>query len=122
VVAGDFDSAKIKPLIQQLFGSLARGAEVPHRAAEPQKLDHVIRETMIDKVQLPMIKMCWHSPAGFADGDAEMDLIAALLAQGRTAGSTSGWCSTTRRRWMSRRDRTARAGVDVRHRRDGQAG
>jgi predicted Zn-dependent peptidase len=85
VVAGDFDSAKIKPLIASLFGTLLAGAPVNHRAAEPVKLDHVIRTTMIDKVQLPMIKMVWHSPAAFADGDAEMDLIGAVLSQGKNS-------------------------------------
>ncbi len=85
VVAGDFDPAKIKPLIAQQFGTLARGSEVNHRTAEPAKLDHVIRTTMIDKVQLPMVKMVWHSPAAFAEGDAESDLFAALLSQGKNS-------------------------------------
>jgi predicted Zn-dependent peptidase len=85
VVAGDFDPERIKPLVAQLFGTLPRGAEVNHRTAEPVKLDRVIRTTMIDKVQLPLVKMVWHSPAAFADGDAEADLIGALLSQGKNS-------------------------------------
>jgi predicted Zn-dependent peptidase len=85
VVAGDFDSAKIKPLIAQLFGSLPRGGDVAKRTVEPARLDRVIRTTMVDKVQLPMVKMVWHSPVGFADGDAECDLIAAVLSRGKNS-------------------------------------
>ena len=38
-----------------------------------------------DRVELPRIYMAWHSPAMFADGDAEMDLVADLLANGKTS-------------------------------------
>jgi predicted Zn-dependent peptidase len=85
VVAGDFDSATIKPLIAGLFGTLAQGAPVAKRTADPVSLGRVVRETMTDKVQLPMIRMVWHSPAAFAEGDAEMDLVAALLAHGKNS-------------------------------------
>lgn len=85
VIAGDFDPAAIKPLVAQLFGSIPRGADVSRKSTESAKLDRVIRSTMMDKVQLPMVKMAWHSPAAFADGDAEMDLIAAVLSQGKNS-------------------------------------
>jgi zinc protease len=38
-----------------------------------------------DRVELPRVYMAWHSPAMFADGDAEMDLLADLLANGKTS-------------------------------------
>jgi predicted Zn-dependent peptidase len=85
VVAGDFDPAAIKPLIQRLFGSLPRGGEVKPRQVPPAKLDRVVRETMLDQVQLPMVRMVWHSPAWYAEGDAEMDLLSAVLAQGKNS-------------------------------------
>lgn len=84
-VAGDFDPAKIKPLIAELFGTLPRSADPPHRTAEPVKLDSVKRLVMLDKVQLPMIVVAYHSPAQFAPGDAEMDLIASILSDGNTS-------------------------------------
>jgi len=85
VVAGDFDPAKIKPLIAGLFGTIPAGGAVIHRSVEPVKLGTVLRGTMLDKVQLPMLKMVWHSPALFAPGDAEMDLVAAILTQGKNS-------------------------------------
>jgi len=84
-VAGDFDPAKIKPLIADLFGNLPRRLDPPHATAAPVKLDRVRRATMLDKVQLPLIAMAYHSPANFAEGDAEMDLAAAVLSAGKTS-------------------------------------
>ncbi len=34
---------------------------------------------------MPRVYMAWHSPAMFRDGDAEMDLLADLLANGKTS-------------------------------------
>ncbi|MBC7771355.1 MAG: insulinase family protein [Pyrinomonadaceae bacterium] len=85
VVAGDFKSAEIRPLIPSLFGTLPGGADPAHRAAEPVKLDRVIRQVTMDDVQLPKIVMVYHSPAIFAQGDAEMDLLASVLTQGKTS-------------------------------------
>lgn len=85
VVAGDFDAAQIRPLVDKLFGTLARGAEPPRRKAQPAKLDRVVRYSMIDKVQLPKIMFAYHSPRAYEDGDAEMSLVAQLLTNGKTS-------------------------------------
>lgn len=85
VVAGDFKSAEVKPLIASLFGTLPRGADVSHKAADPVKLDRVVRDVTMDAVQLPKISFIYHSPANFAAGDAEMDLLAAVLTSGKSS-------------------------------------
>jgi len=38
-----------------------------------------------DRVELPRLYLAWHSPAMFAPGDAELDLAADLLANGKTS-------------------------------------
>jgi zinc protease len=38
-----------------------------------------------DRVELPRLYIAWHSPAMFAAGDAEMDLVADLLANGKSS-------------------------------------
>jgi zinc protease len=48
-------------------------------------LSREIRLVLEDRVELPRIYMAWHSPAMFADGDAESDLLADLLANGKTS-------------------------------------
>lgn len=82
VVAGDFDPAAVKPLIAQLFGSLPRGSTPARRDAPPVQLSAVVRSTVSDEVQFAKTYLVYHGPAAFQPGDAEMDLIAATLAEG----------------------------------------
>jgi zinc protease len=85
VVAGDFDPATTKPLIERLFGSLPRGEDpirnlIPHVELPAERLITVEDP----QVELARTSFVWHSPAMYQPGDAEMDLVAAVLAQGKT--------------------------------------
>lgn len=85
VVAGDFDAKATKQLVENLFGTLPRGAEITRRDPGPTMLDHVVRTTMLDRVQLPLLKMVWHSPRAYAAGDAEMIQLGSVLAEGQSS-------------------------------------
>ncbi len=85
VVAGDFKSVEIKPLIERLFGSIPRGNSPAPRLADPVKMTGVVRRSMIDKVQLPKIAYAFHSPGSYAEGDAEMNLAGAILSEGKNS-------------------------------------
>jgi predicted Zn-dependent peptidase len=85
VVAGDFDPQTIKPLIAKLFGTLPRGKTPSHATAEPVRLDEVRRATFRDRVQFAKVYLVYHSPAHFKPGDAEMDLSASVLADGKSS-------------------------------------
>lgn len=90
VVAGDFDGATIRPMIDSMFGTLPAGQPVTRKYAKPAqaipvKLDGVRRITAIDKVQLPKVEYTYHSPVAFGEGDAEMQLAAAVLANGKSS-------------------------------------
>ncbi|CAN5622542.1 pitrilysin family protein [soil metagenome] len=82
VVAGDFDSAKIKPLIAGLFGTLPRKDDPPRPAVPPIDFKGIKRMTMVDRVEQPKTIMVWHSPAAYKPGDAEMSLAASILSDG----------------------------------------
>jgi zinc protease len=85
VIAGDFDSQKARASIKDLFGPIP-AATVP--AAPPGgevKLSKVVRETLVDNVKVPKTLMAWHSPARYAAGDAEMDLAAVILQEGKAS-------------------------------------
>ncbi|MFO0832217.1 MAG: pitrilysin family protein [Phycisphaerales bacterium] len=82
VVAGDFDKAKVKAQIAEMFGTLASGNVAPQAAVAQPRLTKVIRTTSLDKVELPAVMYSYHSPASYADGDAEMDLLASVLTDG----------------------------------------
>lgn len=90
VVAGDFNPADIKPLVEKMFGTLTAGPAVTRKYAKPQdpipnKLATVKRFTTIDSVQLPRVEFSYHSPVALGPGDAEMDLAADVLASGKSS-------------------------------------
>jgi zinc protease len=51
----------------------------------PGPLSAEVTLLLEDRVELPRLYLAWHTPALFADGDAEMDLIADLLTHGKTS-------------------------------------
>jgi zinc protease len=85
VVAGDFDPAAVKQWIQDLYGDLP-SAEVPARpdtAAQDLPVTPLVETT--DQVQLPATMLSWHTAQALSDEDAAMDLLATVLAGGRSS-------------------------------------
>ena len=85
VVAGDIDPVKTRAEVERLFGWMPTAAVPKVEAPAAPRLGGVVRETMADNVKLPKIIMAWHSPPHFAPGDAEMDLAAAILSDGKAS-------------------------------------
>ncbi len=85
VIAGDIDIATTKTLVERWFAEVPRGGDPPPIVAPPATLDTVKKHTMTDRVQLPRVYLAWHSPALYAPGDAAMDLVANVLAGGKTS-------------------------------------
>ena len=90
VVAGDFDSGAMRPLIDDLFGSLAGGQPITRKYTRPKeplpiRAEGVKRFTAIDRVELPRVEFTYHSPIAFGPGDAEMQLAASVLADGKSS-------------------------------------
>jgi len=91
-LAGDFDPAEASSAIARLFGTIptrgkpavasepAAPANTPDSKAAPAA---IVRQTVSDNVELPRVTLAWRSPAHFAPGDAELDLLASVLAQGK---------------------------------------
>src|SRR6185503_6505733 len=82
VVAGDFDPAAVRTLIESTFGALANKPVPEHRHAAPVVLERDVHVVDGDEVEFPKLFLTWHSPAEFADGDAELDLASTILADG----------------------------------------
>ncbi len=85
VVAGDFNSDEVKGWVQTYFGGIPKADVKAAPAAPAVKLTKVVRETIEDNVQLPKVVMAWPSPMHFADGDAELDLLASILDTGKAS-------------------------------------
>ena len=79
-IAGDFDTAALKPRIEQLFGVL-KAAPKPLRALAVMPDVPVGKSVeLTDKITLPLVMSLWHSPASFQPGDAELDVLSHILA------------------------------------------
>jgi zinc protease len=85
VIAGDFDPAEAKRLVETYFSPLP-SREPPARPAPARPvLAKEVRETIEDDVELGKVIVAWHSPAHFEPGDADLDLAAATLSSGKAS-------------------------------------
>jgi zinc protease len=85
-LAGDIDEERGLALAAQYFGEVPGGVK-PERVVVPPPAVPAddVKLVLEDRVELPRLYLAWHSPALFADGDAELDLIAEVLSSGKTS-------------------------------------
>jgi len=83
-LAGDIGTDAALRLAEKYFGDIPAGTR-PQPVVAQARLGREIRLLLEDRVELPRLYLGWHSPAMFADGDAEMDLLSDLLANGKTS-------------------------------------
>jgi zinc protease len=89
-LAGDFDPAQAKALIEHAFGGIPSQSKpvdpgAPGFSDEKTTIKGVVRETVSDDVELTKITLAWQSPRHFSPGDAELDLLASVLSQGKAS-------------------------------------
>ena len=82
VVAGDFDPVETRELISRLFGAIPAKPSPPVVDVPAATLRHEKRIVEVDKVEFPKLYLAWHSPPAYAPGDAELELVATILAEG----------------------------------------
>ena len=83
-LAGDVDPAVVLPMVEAYFGAIDPGplAEaVPHDETGVRSA----RLVMEDAVELPRLYLTWVSPAMFDPGDADLDLVADILGDGKSS-------------------------------------
>jgi len=83
-LAGDIDPEQALALVDRYFGGIDPGEPV-----DPIHVDASMtgdsRIHFEDRVELPRLYLAWHTPAMFAEGDADLDLATDLLANGKTS-------------------------------------
>ena len=86
VIGGDFDPAEARDLVERFFGWQPQACRRRPRApGRPAALARDIELSLTDKVQLPRLRLSWHSPALFAAGDADLDMAAHVLGGGKSS-------------------------------------
>jgi predicted Zn-dependent peptidase len=80
VLAGDFDPAIVKEMIEKYFGPIAPGKPgIVKRAPQPSSIDRERRLIIEAEVERPMIQAMWSVPPLFAPGSPEIALGADAL-------------------------------------------
>jgi len=85
VIAGDFNPDHARALVRKHFGPIPRGPSVNRIVARQPVIEKESRVTMQDQVTLPRLYMVWHSVPEYSADDAALDVLAAILAQGKTS-------------------------------------
>ncbi|MCB9761619.1 MAG: insulinase family protein [Alphaproteobacteria bacterium] len=86
VICGDFDPATARELVDRYFAPIPAGPQPPKTEAPP-----IVHEQEIElrraEAGVPHEKVwiAWPTPAVFEPGDAELDLLSSLLADGKDA-------------------------------------
>jgi len=83
-IAGDVDGDRALALAAAYFGEIPAG-EPPDAVAPAPPHARPSRRVVEDRVELPRLFLGWLSPATYADGDAELDLLADVLATGKAS-------------------------------------
>ncbi|MGH9160691.1 MAG: M16 family metallopeptidase, partial [Vicinamibacteraceae bacterium] len=83
-IAGDVGTDQAMRLAEAYFGGLPAGAPIerPDVPIPPTLQSRLLLE---DRVELPRLYLAWQSPGVFADGDAELDLLAEILGAGKVS-------------------------------------
>jgi zinc protease len=85
-IAGDFNPAEAKRLVQLYFGDIPRGPAMP---ARPQVAPVVVaKDTFLvleDRVQLPRAFYTWPTVKLYDKDDAALDVLASVLASGKNS-------------------------------------
>ncbi|MCA1563847.1 MAG: insulinase family protein [Acidobacteria bacterium] len=85
-LAGDIDTDRALHLAETYFDEIAGGHEPPPVACvETGAIEADTKLLLEDRVELPRLYLAWHTPALFETDDAELDLLADLLANGKTS-------------------------------------
>ncbi|MCG6956819.1 MAG: insulinase family protein, partial [Gemmatimonadetes bacterium] len=84
-IAGDVDERQVRRLVETYFGAIPAGPPVPEVSMPDATLASDRSVVLEDDVQLPRLYVAWHSPRIFTDEDATMDVLASVLADGKSS-------------------------------------
>jgi predicted Zn-dependent peptidase len=83
VLTGAYDEAVARELIARYFGPVPRGPQPEHARPPAATFTEERRVRATDDVPFEKVWLVWHSPALYAPGDAELDLLSGALASGK---------------------------------------
>jgi zinc protease len=84
-IGGDVNPAEVRREVERWFGDIPRGPAVTRTAPPSVSLAADVYGTLEDRVQLPRVYDTWHTVKAYAPDDAALDVLASILADGRTS-------------------------------------
>jgi len=84
-IAGDITARDARQLVQRYFGDIPRGPAVTRTPPPPVQVAGVVGAVLADRVQLPRVYDAWHTVKAFSVDDATLDVLANVLAGGRSS-------------------------------------
>ncbi len=86
VIAGDFETAEAKALVQKYFGTLTGKPKPPRRDVPAPKIEEAIRIDFEEPVaKLPKISIAWRGPSSYEEDTAALDLLSHVISGTRSA-------------------------------------
>ncbi|GAB3427586.1 insulinase family protein [Massilia solisilvae] len=85
VIAGDIDKARTLALVRKYFGGFKRSAPVLHPKVVTPPITRERRVVVPDRIELPRVFMGWLTPPAYQNGDAELEVLAQILAGGKSS-------------------------------------
>jgi zinc protease len=84
-IVGDIDKVNTLKLVEKYFGPLKKGPDVPAVNVTTPPITSERRVVVKDRVELPRVYMAWITPSAFQPGDAEADITATVLGNGKSS-------------------------------------
>jgi len=84
-IAGDITAGDARRLVDRYFGDIPRGPAVTRRPPPAVQVPDVVNAVIEDRVQVPRVYDAWHTVKAFAPDDATLDVVANVLAGGRSS-------------------------------------
>ena len=84
-LAGDIEASEGIALAKRYFEDIPAGAPVSRVTVEESTLPADTRLVLEDRVERPRLYLAWHAPRLFAPGDAELDVLADVLSNGKAS-------------------------------------
>src|SRR5204863_414055 len=84
-IAGDITPRATRQLVERYFGDIPRGPTVTRPTPPAVQIGADVYASIEDRVQVPRVYDAWHTVKAFADSDATLDVLANVLAGGRSS-------------------------------------
>src|SRR5215469_8993875 len=84
VIAGDFDPAQARSLVEKYFGPIPKSPRLPSPLVNTLPITKQIRETLTDNVQLSRILVGVIAPSAWTDEGFAYDVAQEILSGGKT--------------------------------------